>query len=134
MKPFALCAIFLVGGLAACTHDAGMLRTASPEMQAAVDEAQKSKVNGPRDIKLAERTFLALAEGLVYIPAAQAERLLRAMGDRPGLEVLGVVVTDAPDPLLIAVIYAKGRGARGVTEVEVVGWDSAPGMMPFRSR
>ena len=123
-----------VAALGGCAHGELMSQRASPEMQAAVDEAQKSRVNGPRDIKLAERTFLALAEGLVYIPAAQADRLLRAMGERPGLEVLGVVVTDAPDPLLIAVIYAKGRSARGVTEVEVVGWDHAPEMMPFRSK
>ena len=106
---------------------------ASPEMRAAIEAAHKSRIDGPSDVRLTDGTILSLVEGLSYVPAVEGERIMRAMGERPAPGMLGVVVTDSPHPVLIAVLYAKGRNARGVPQVEVVGWDPVPGM-GFRVR
>lgn len=111
-----------------------MFQHADPEMRAAVEAAHRSRIDGPSDVLLLDGTILALVEGLSYVPAVEGERIMRAMGERPAPGLLGVVVTDAPQPVLIAVIYAKGRNARGVPEVEVVGWDPLPGVTGFRIR
>jgi uncharacterized membrane-anchored protein len=111
-----------------------MFQHADPEMRAAVEAAQRSRIDGPSDILLTDGTILGLVEGLSYFPAAEGERVMRAMGERPGPGLLGVVVTDSPHPVLIAVIFAKGRNARGVPQVEVIGWDPVPGVSGLRLR
>jgi uncharacterized membrane-anchored protein len=70
---------------------------AQAEMQAALEAANKAAVSGPTDIKLVDQALLKLPDGLVYIPAAQAGRLLAAMGNRVGDNLLGVVVSPAAD-------------------------------------
>ena len=124
--------VVLALGLQACApimfhHDA------SPEMRAAIEAAHKNRIDGPIDVRLTDGTILSLVEGLSYVPANEGERIMHAMGERPGAGLLGVVVTDSPHPVLIAVLYAKGRNARGVPQVEVVGWDPVPGI-GFRLR
>jgi len=109
-------------------------QSASLEMRAAIDAAQKSRIDGPSDVRLTDGTILSLVEGLSFVPAVQGEAVMRAMGERPGPGLLGVVVTDSPEPVLIAVLYAKGRNARGAPVVEVVGWDPLPGITGFRLR
>jgi uncharacterized membrane-anchored protein len=106
---------------------------ASPEMRAAVEAAHRSRIDGPSDVRLTDGTILSLVVGLSFVPSNEGERMMRAMGERPGAGLLGVVVTDSPHPVLIAVLYAKGRNARGVPQVEVVGWDPVPGI-GFRTR
>jgi hypothetical protein len=81
---------------------------------------------GPARIRIAERTFLQLPRHLVFLPAEEGTRLMRAMGERPGTEVLGVVVDKALDPPHVLIIFATSRDARGVPEIELVGWDDAP--------
>jgi uncharacterized membrane-anchored protein len=105
-----------------------MLSHSNPEMRAAVEAANRTRIDGPADVRLTDGTILALVEGLSYFGAAEGERIMRAMGERPGPGLLGVVVTDAPEPTLIAVIYAKGRNARGMPQVEIVGWEAVPGL------
>jgi len=63
---------------------------------------------------------------LIFIPAAESVRLMRAMGERPGAEVLGAVLNQDPQRPLMMVIFATARDARGVPSVELVGWDEAP--------
>jgi uncharacterized membrane-anchored protein len=70
---------------------------AQAEMQAAVEAANKAAVAGPTEIKLVDQAMLKLPDGLMYIPAAQAGRLLAAMGNRVGDNLLGVVVSPAAD-------------------------------------
>lgn len=125
MKTFYLAVLLLaLQGCAPVMYHHG----ASPEMQAAIEAAQRSRVDGPSDVRLTDGTVLSLVYGLSYIPAAQGEAIMRAMGDRPAPGLLGVVVTDSPQPALIAVLYAKGRTARGGPHVEVIGWDPMPGV------
>ena len=70
---------------------------AQAEMQAAVEAANKAAVAGPTEIKLVDQAMLKLPGGLMYIPTAQAGRLLAAMGNRVGDNLLGVVVSPAAD-------------------------------------
>jgi uncharacterized membrane-anchored protein len=44
-----------------------------------------------------DQARLKLPDGLVYVPAAEAERLLTAMGNRAGEGLLGIVVSQRPD-------------------------------------
>jgi uncharacterized membrane-anchored protein len=123
MKWLWFLAAILLGG---CSQV--MFSHANPEMRAAVEAANKTRIDGPADVRLTDGTVLALVEGLSYFGALEGERMMRAMGEHPGPGLLGVVVTDAPEPTLIAVIYAKGRNARGVPQVEIVGWEAVPGL------
>ncbi|MGQ0650771.1 MAG: hypothetical protein ACT4P4_00665 [Betaproteobacteria bacterium] len=128
-RAFLLVCVFALQACAPVMYHHG----ASPELRAAIDAAHKNRVDGPRDVRLTDGTILSLFHGLSYIPTAEGEAIMRALGERPGPGLLGVVVTDSPDPVLIAVLYARGRNARGVPQVEVVGWDPIPGV-GFRLR
>ena len=85
---------------------------------------------GPAKVELAPFTQLSIARTLIYLPPAEGMRLMRELGERPGAEVLGVVLTDEATPRMM-VLFAKSRDARGRPDVEFVGWDDAPGARTF---
>jgi uncharacterized membrane-anchored protein len=70
---------------------------ARAEFSAAAEAADKASIKGPADIKLLEQAVLKLPDGLTYIPAKEAGRLLVAMGNRIGDGLLGLVHSPAPD-------------------------------------
>ena len=94
----------------------------------AVDGSQRT--SGPARIDLAPFTRLTIARTLIYLPPAEGMRLMRELGERPGAEVLGVVLTDEATPRMM-ILFAKSRDARGRPDVELVGWDEAPGARSF---
>jgi uncharacterized membrane-anchored protein len=96
--------------IAASTAWAQPTPTAQAEMQAALEAANKAAVSGPKEIKLVDQALLKLPDGLVYIPPAEAGRLLAAMGNRVGDNLLGVVVSPAADANWFAVMrfYKSG--------------------------
>jgi hypothetical protein len=55
---------------------------------------------------------------------------MQRMGERPGLEVLGVVLTTERIPRML-ILFDGGRDSRGVPKVELVGWDEAPAARSF---
>ena len=85
---------------------------------------------GPASIDVAPNTQLSIARTLVYLPPAEGARLMSRLGERPGAEVLGVVLTDEAAPHMM-IIFATARDARGRPEVELVGWDEAPTARTF---
>jgi uncharacterized membrane-anchored protein len=89
---FALCI-----AIATSTAWAQPNAAAQAEMQAALDAANKAAISGPTEVKLVDQAMLKLPDGLVYIPPAEAGRLLAAMGNRVGDNLLGVVVSPAAD-------------------------------------
>jgi uncharacterized membrane-anchored protein len=130
---------------------------AKAEFQAAAQAANKATVAGPADIKLADQAVLRLPKDLSYVPAAEARRLLAAMGNRTGEGLLGLVLSPASDADWFVVMsffksgYIKDddakdwkvdellsglkegteegnkeRRARGISEMEIVGWVEAP--------
>jgi uncharacterized membrane-anchored protein len=68
---------------------------AKAEFQAAAAAAQNATLAGPADIKLIDQAVLKLPRDLSYIPAAEAGRLLNAMGNRTGEGLLGMVLAPA---------------------------------------
>ena len=85
---------------------------------------------GPARIDVAPDTRLSIARTLIYLPPAEGLRLMSRLGERPGAEVLGVVLTDEPRPYMM-ILFAKSRDARGRADVELVGWDEAPAARSF---
>jgi uncharacterized membrane-anchored protein len=89
------------------------------------------RAEGPAEIRLAPHTQLNVARTLIFLPPEEGLKLMRTLGERPGAEVLGVVVTnDAATPRML-IIFAKSRDARGVPAIELVGWDEAPAARSF---
>ena len=129
---------------------------AQAEMQAAIDAARKAQVGGPSDVKLADQAVLKLPKGFVYVPPAEGQRLLKAMGNRTGDGLLGLIFPDSDAEWFVAMRFTKSgyikdddakewkvdellsglkegteesnkeRRARGFPEIEVVGWVEAP--------
>ena len=89
-----------------------------------------SRAVGPAKIDLAPFTHLTIARTLIYLPPAEGMRLMRELGERPGAEVLGVVLTDEATPHMM-ILFARSRDARGRPDVELVGWDEAPAARSF---
>ncbi len=134
---------------------AGQGQDPQAEIRAALEAAQKMQVAGPSEVKLIDQAVLKLPEGHVYFPAAAAGRLLQAMGNRTGDDLLGVIFPDRFD-WFIVMRHAKSgyvkdddakewnadellaslkkgteasnqdRRARSIPEIELIGWVQAP--------
>lgn len=129
---------------------------AEAEWNAAMAAARKVHVAGPSELKLADQATFKLPEGFIYIPAAEAKRLLVAMGNRVGNDILGVVFPASDARWFVVMRFHKSgyirdddaknwdtnellaslkagteksnaeRRARGIGEIEVVGWVEVP--------
>ena len=99
-----------------------------------MEAANAARVDGPARAKIAGHTDLFVQSGLVFIPARQAERLLRAIGERPTREVLGLMIHATPERADRAILYSKSRASAGMPEVEVAGWKEAPGLWALRQK
>jgi uncharacterized membrane-anchored protein len=85
----ALAALALI----ACALGAAAQSSVENEVRAAMQAAGKVAQMGPQDVKLVDQALLKLPAGLVYIPPAEAGRLLTAMGNRAGDNLLGLVLS-----------------------------------------
>jgi uncharacterized membrane-anchored protein len=65
------------------------------ELDAAADAALAAMRAGPTDVRLRDQAVLRLPAGYGYIPPAESQRLLRAMGNRPGSDLEGLVIDSA---------------------------------------
>lgn len=90
-----------------------------------------TRTPGPAEILLARQTHLKLPRSLVFLPPAEAVRLMHTLGERPGAEVLGAVVTHDEQVPRMLILFAGQRDARGVPTVDVVGWDEVPAARSF---
>ena len=134
MKARHLFGACVLVSLAACTQIPYHAPDMSAELQSAIAAAHIAGIDGPAEVKLADRTMLRLQSGLVYIPSAQGKRLLRAMDRRADERVLGVVVSSGWQAALVAVIYAKDPKAQGIPDLQVAGWTDTPALIGFRQR
>jgi len=129
---------------------------AQAEWKAAMAAARKVHVAGPSDVKLADHATFKLPGGLIFIPAAEGKRLLVAMGNRVGSDILGVVFPASDERWFVVMQFHKSgyikdddakdwkadelltslkegteksnaaRRTRGIGEIEVVGWVEIP--------
>ena len=134
------------------------------EADAAFKAARAVMTKGPADIKLADQAVLKIPEGQTFIPAQEAGRLLRVMGNRPGDDMLCMVMPlgDAEWFVFARIVKAgyikdddakdwkanellanikegteevnKERRARGIGEVNIIGWVQPPTYDPATHR
>lgn len=129
---------------------------AQAEFGAALEAAERVKTGGPAEIRLIDQAVLKLPNGMTYLPAAESARLLQAMGNRPGEGLLGLVLPAGEEGWFVVMRFIKAgyikdddarewkvdellaglkegteesnkdRRARGMSELEIVGWVEAP--------
>lgn len=94
MRPRLLRALAAPALLAAAllVHAEGAPPASQAEFQAASTAAHAAEVRGPASLALGDQAHLALPEGYVYIPASEGARLMRAMGNQPGPDFMGLVL------------------------------------------
>jgi len=137
---------------------------AQAEMQAAIEGARKAQVTGPSDVKLGDQAKLSLPAGFVFIPPAEGNKLLTAMGNRAGEGMLGLIFPESDAQWFVAMRFFKSgyikddeakewktdellkglkegteasnkeRRTRGYPEIEVAGWIEAPAYDPATHR
>lgn len=80
------------------------------EILSATQAAQAAVISGPKKIAVLGQANINLPEGYGYIPGPQAINLLRAMGNRPGNEINGMIVPLANDESWFMVVRYIAAG------------------------
>lgn len=133
---------------------------AQPNPQAGIEAAYKAAsaamTEGPADIKLADQATLKIAAGQAFVPTAEAAKLLQAMGNRSGTDLLGMILPMGKAEWMVVARNVKAgyikdddardwkadellkdiregteqsnseRKSRGIPEMEIVGWVQPP--------
>ena len=77
-------------------------------MHAAMDAARKTAVPGPAEVLLIDQARLKVPDGMVFVPAAEARLVMRAMGNSGGNDLLGLLFpTVKGEGWFVAVEYEK---------------------------
>ncbi|KIP17618.1 MULTISPECIES: DUF2167 domain-containing protein [Burkholderia] len=109
-KTVALIACTAFLALAATTGRA-QTESAQAEMKAASAALNKAVVKGPADIDLKHQAVLKLTQGEAFVPAAEAGRYLRAMGNTVDeSKLVGMVLPADPDADWISVVSFEPSG------------------------
>ena len=129
IRAFALAVL-----LAGCAPAPPLPQDLAAELRAAVEAARRTRTEGPGEVRLAERMTLNLQAGVAFVPAAEGARLLRALG-RPAREgLLGVVITQVAGGTEATALYARSERLPGIPELDIAGWEPAPGLAPLAPR
>src|SRR5436190_3941102 len=96
--------------------------------------ATEARIDGPARVQVAGRTTLFVQTGLIFIPSAQGERLLRAIGARPTKEMLGLLICATRARTDMAVLYSRSKTAAELPELDIASWKEAPELAVLRSR
>lgn len=64
---------------------------AESQVQAAFEAARTVAQNGPVEVKMIDQAKLNLPEGYVFIPGPQSQAILKAMGNRVGNNIIGMI-------------------------------------------
>ncbi len=133
---------------------------AQPNPQAGIEAAYKAAsaamTEGPADIKLADQATLKIVAGQAFVPTAEASKLLQAMGNRSGTDLLGMILPMGKAEWMVVARNVKAgyikdddardwkadellkdiregteqsnseRKSRGIPEMEIVGWVQPP--------
>jgi uncharacterized membrane-anchored protein len=107
MRMLAAVALALFVGTAGAQAPA---RDPAAELQAAFEAAKAVMQAGPADVKLIDQARLHLPAGFVFIPKNESIRVLKAMGNRPSPDTLGMVFPrgDGENWFLVARYISSG--------------------------
>ncbi|MDH4190901.1 MAG: DUF2167 domain-containing protein [Betaproteobacteria bacterium] len=101
------------------------------EVQAAFDAAKQVMQRGPAEIAFLDQAMLKLPEGLLWVPKPEAARMLRAMGNRPGDDLLGLALQESDDSHGFVVVRYVKSGF--VKDDDAKKWDAAELLDNLRS-
>jgi uncharacterized membrane-anchored protein len=96
------------------------------EAQAAAKNAMATAIHGPTNVALHDEAHLHLNPDDAWIPPVPARRLLRAWGNTPGPETLGMVVGGAPGHHWTAIVtytedgFVKDNDARDLNPADIL--------------
>jgi len=130
-------ALPLLMALAICTHQtlalaqapkpnesAGQVSQADPHRQAidtAFEQAKAAQITGPADITLRDQALFKLPAGYVWVPEAQAAKLMQSMGNRTDSRLLGLVLPK--DERQNWMVVAKYEDAGYIKDDDAKHWD-----------
>ncbi|GAB2895150.1 DUF2167 domain-containing protein [Paraburkholderia jirisanensis] len=101
----ALCAV------AFTTSSHAQTEAARTELQAAVQEANASLINGPKKIAIFDEASFALPADAAFVPAAAATRYMRALGNRVDeSSLIGVIVPHSEHAQWLAILSFEKAG------------------------
>jgi uncharacterized membrane-anchored protein len=125
------------------------------EQNAAFADAFKAGVYGPAEVTLLDQAKQKVPDAMIFVPEPQAARVMRAMGNQAGDNLVGLVM-DKPSPWLVVIRFVKDgyvkdddakdwnadqllkdlqdgteegnadRVARGFSAIEITGWRQPP--------
>ena len=126
------------------------------EIQLAFEAARQVAQEGPAEVKLSEQAKLKLPENFVYVPAKESAAIMRAWGNRPSPDLLGLIFPMGKDQWFVVIDFDKSgyvkdddakdwnadelldslkqgteqqnaeRRERGIPEMEIIGWVEKP--------
>jgi uncharacterized membrane-anchored protein len=97
---------------------------AEAEQKAAFDAAAKAAVRGPAELPFADQAKLRLPAGFLYVPVAEATRMMKAMGNTVGSGFQGLVVPHSNDGSF-SFFDVTYHGAGYIKDDDAKDWDAA---------
>jgi uncharacterized membrane-anchored protein len=97
---------------------------ASPEMAKAMAAAEKAAVHGPADLPLADQVILKLPANHIYLPSKEAGQLMRAMGNRPGENLQGLILPGEMHPSAGWLVVMRWEKAGYIKDDDARDWDA----------
>ncbi|SAI54142.1 Uncharacterized membrane-anchored protein conserved in bacteria [Bordetella ansorpii] len=94
---------------------------AQKEIDAASQAAMAAAQEGPADIKLDDQATLKLPARMVFVPKAQAQRLMQAHGNGTNPEMMGLVLPTGEGEWLATIDFEK---AGYIKEDDAKDWDT----------
>lgn len=117
--PLAFALLFMLGSPAVQAQNAAAQR----EIEAASEAAFSAAQAGPADIKLGDQAVMKLPADMVFIPKAQAQRLMKAHGNGSDPTMLGMVLPQKDDEDWAVTINFEKSGF--IKEDDAKNWDTA---------
>lgn len=112
-------------GTSALSEEAAPTRAnAEAEQKAAFDAAAKAVVRGPAELPFADQAKLRLPAGFLYIPVAEATRMMKAMGNTVGTGFQGLIVPHSGDGSF-SFFDVTYHGAGYIKDDDAKDWDAA---------
>jgi uncharacterized membrane-anchored protein len=106
------------------TESSGQVSSAATHLQAidtAFEQAKKAQVAGPAEIPLRDQALFKLPAGYLWVPEAEAAKLLQAMGNRTDARLLGIVLPQ--DERQNWMVVAKHEDAGYIKDDDAKNWD-----------
>jgi uncharacterized membrane-anchored protein len=108
----------------ATNEPSGQVSQTDPQRQAidsAFEQAKKVQVAGPAEITLRDQALFKLPAGYLWVPEAEAAKLLKSMGNRTDSRLLGLVLPK--DQRQNWMVVAKHEDAGYIKDDDAKNWD-----------